>query len=48
MLANLVYTAHSDVISDVMARGRWVMRNRVVPGEQEVLEGARRVLSQIK
>ena len=48
VLANLVYAAHSDVISDVMARGRWVMRNRVVPGEQEVLEGARKVLSQIK
>lgn len=48
LLANLVYTAHSDVITDVMAGGRWVMRNRTVPGEQEVLEGARRVLSQIK
>lgn len=46
--ANLVYTAHSDVISDVMIRGRWVMRGRVVPGEQEVLEGARKVLSQIQ
>ena len=48
VLANLVYAPHSDVISDVMARGRWVMRNRVVPGEQEVLEGARKVLFQIK
>lgn len=46
--ANLVYTAHSDVISDVMIRGRWVMQNRVVPGEEEVLEGARRVLSKIQ
>jgi cytosine/adenosine deaminase-related metal-dependent hydrolase len=48
VLANLVYAAHSDVITDVMARGKWVMRDRVVPSEQEVLEGARRVLSKIQ
>ena len=48
VLANLVYTAHSDVITDVMARGRWVMQNRRVPGEEEILAGAREVLSQIK
>ena len=47
VLANLVYAAHSDVITDVLARGKWVMRDRVVPSEQEVLEGARRVLSKI-
>ncbi len=45
--ANLVYAAHSDVISEVMIQGRWVMQNRCVPREQEILEGARRVLSQI-
>ena len=31
--ANLVYTAHSDVITDVMVAGKWVMRDRRVPGE---------------
>lgn len=45
--ANLVYAAHSDVITDVMVGGKWVMQNRQVPGEQEILEGARRVISQI-
>lgn len=45
--ANLVYAAHSDVISSVMVKGKWVMRDRQVPGEEEVLEGARRVLTQI-
>ena len=45
--ANLVYAAHSDVISSVMVKGKWVMRDRHVPGEEEILEGARRVLSQI-
>ena len=46
-LANLIYTAHSDVISSVIAAGRFVMRDRVVEGEQEILEGARSVLHQI-
>ena len=45
--ANLVYAAHSDIISSVMVKGKWVMRDRHVPGEEEILEGARRVLSQI-
>lgn len=47
VLANLVYAAHSDVISDVMVAGRWVMRDRKVPGEEEILAGARSVLKQI-
>ena len=45
--ANLVYAAHSDVITDVLCGGRWVMRGRAIPGEAEILEGARKVLSQI-
>ena len=45
--ANLVYAAHSDVISSVMVKGKWVMRDRLVPGEEEILAGARSVLSQI-
>ena len=45
--ANLVYAAHSDVITDVMAGGRWVMRGRKIPGEEEILLNARKVLSQI-
>ena len=46
-LGNLVYTAHSDVISSVMAQGRFVMRDRVVRGEREILTEARKVLCQI-
>ena len=46
-LANLVYTAHSDVISSVIAQGRFIMRNRVVEGEEEILTEARKVLNQI-
>jgi len=46
-LANLIYAAHSDVITDVIAQGRFVMRNRTVEGEREILTEARKVLSQI-
>ncbi len=46
-LANLVYAAHSDVITDVMAGGRWIMRNRTVPNESEILSEARKVLKQL-
>lgn len=45
--ANLIYAAHSDVVTDVMAGGRWLMRGRAIPGEEEILLNARRVLSQI-
>ena len=47
-LANLVYAAHSDVITSVIANGRFVMRDRVVPGEAEILTEARKVLKQIQ
>ena len=45
--ANLVYSAHSDVITDVMIGGKWAMRGRSIPGEQEILSAARSVLSQL-
>ena len=47
-LANLVYAAHSDTISSVIASGKFVMRDRVVPGEAEILAEARKVLKQIQ
>ena len=47
-LANLVYAAHSDVISSVIVGGRLVMRDRHVPGEEEILEGARNVIREIE
>ena len=45
--ANLVYAAHSDVITSVMARGKWVMQERQVAGETEILENARRLVKQL-
>ena len=46
-MANFIYSAHSDCIDSVIAGGRFVMRHRVVEGEEEVLREARKVLSQI-
>ena len=46
-LANLIYAAHSDVISSVIAQGRFIMRDRVVEGEKEILAQARKVLQQL-
>ena len=43
-LANFIYSAHSDCISSVISRGRLVMKDRKVEGEEEILENARRIL----
>lgn len=45
--ANLVYSAHSDCIDSVICNGRFIMRNRVVPGEKKILAEARGVLSKL-
>ncbi len=45
--ANLVYTAHSNAITDVMINGKWVMRDRQVPGEEEILARSREIVKRI-
>ena len=45
--ANLIYSAHSDCIDSVICNGRILMRNRVVPGEKEILADARKYLNKI-
>lgn len=45
--ANLIYSAHSDCIESVICGGRFVMRNRVVPGEEQIIADARGALSRI-
>ena len=47
-LANFIYSAHSDCVSSVIAGGRFVMRDRTVPGEKEILAGARDVLREVE
>jgi 5-methylthioadenosine/S-adenosylhomocysteine deaminase len=46
-LANLIYSAHSDCIDSVICQGRFVMKNRVVPCEREILDSARKILKKI-
>ena len=43
-LANFVYSAHSDCVSSLVSGGRLVMRDRIVHGEKEILEGGREAL----
>ncbi|MBQ9185938.1 MAG: amidohydrolase [Bacteroidales bacterium] len=46
-LANFVYSAHSDCIDSVICGGRIVMKNRVVHGEKEILENARKIMNDL-
>ena len=43
--ANLVYSAHSDCIDSVMCNGRFLMRNRTVEGEKEIIAEARKAMN---
>ena len=45
--ANLIYSAHSDCIDSVICNGRFVMKNRIVPGEKDILTEARKYLNKI-
>ncbi len=47
-LANFIYSAHSDSISSVICKGRFVMKDRVVPDERQILSQARKVLEKIR
>lgn len=47
-LSNLIYSAHSDCIESVIAAGKFVMRDRVIDGEKEILREARKAMSQLK
>lgn len=46
--ANLVYSAHSDCIDSVICNGKFLMRNRVVPFESDILEQASKVLNRLR
>lgn len=45
--ANLIYSAHSDCIDSVICNGEFLMRERVVSGEKEILAEAKKVLSKL-
>ena len=47
-LANLVYSAHSDCVESVICDGKFIMRDRVVPGEEQILADARKAMTRLK
>lgn len=47
-LANLIYSAHSDCIDSVICNGKFIMRGREIPGEEEIIANARKVLAKIQ
>lgn len=47
-LANLVYSAHSDCVESVICDGKFIMRDRVVPAEEQILADARRVMNKLQ
>ena len=46
-LANFVYSAHSNCIDSVICNGRFIMRGRVVEGEAEIIENARKQMNRL-
>ena len=43
-LPNFIYSAHSDCIESVICGGKFVMRDRRIPGEKEILREAGKVM----
>lgn len=46
-LSNLVYAAHGDCVDTTICNGRVLMENRIVEGEKEIIENARRVVKRL-
>ena len=46
-LSNLIYSANSSCVESVICNGEIVMENRVVPGENEILENVKRVCNKL-
>ena len=46
-LANLVYSAHSDCVDSVICDGKFIMRDRVVEGEKEIIANARKQMNRV-
>lgn len=42
-LANLIYSAHSSCVDTVICDGKVIMKGKVIPGEQEVIDNANKM-----
>lgn len=47
LIADMVYAADTSVIHSVICNGKFLMRDRIIPGEQEVVDAAREVCRKI-
>ena len=47
LLANFIYSAHSDCIDSVICGGKFVMRHREIEGEREILSEARKQIKRM-
>ena len=46
-LSNLVYSANSSCIDSLICNGEIIMEQRIVKGEREIIENARRVCNKL-
>lgn len=46
-LSNLIYAAHGDCVDTVICNGKIVMQNHHVPGEELIIENARKAVEQL-
>ena len=48
LIANLLYSADSGVVDSVLCNGKFVMKHRIIPGEKEVLQAARKCCQKLR
>ncbi len=48
LISNLVYSADSSCVSDLICDGRVLMQSRTVPGESEIISQCRRCIAKLK
>jgi 5-methylthioadenosine/S-adenosylhomocysteine deaminase len=47
LISNMVYAADTSCIDSVLCDGRLLMHNRIIPGEQDIIEAAQRAIAGI-
>ena len=47
LIADMVYAADTTVIDSVICNGKFLMQNRIIPGESEIIDAARAVCRKI-
>jgi len=47
-ISNYIYSAHADCIESVIIDGKFVMRNKKIEGEEEIISKTREILTRLK